>query len=163
MPNIMVFELHKDGRVRRYVVEPHISRRGGIRRKLADGWEPTDETRAAFVEYMELEPKGHRSDPAANGMMKQHYDFKTERPASKVSARVWYAIPSATEELAGNCLAAWRTMGYRTAVFIDSDLDIDADIVLKSKTYNGYPDAVNRLCKRIGRQADIVVTGGDDV
>ena len=77
---------------------------------------------------------------------------------------VWYAIPSANPSKAQHCLDQWSAMGYRTAVLLDAGADpVVADIVLYCDKWFGYPAAVKQLCDAIGDQADIVVTGGDDI
>jgi len=77
--------------------------------------------------------------------------------------RVWYAIPSANPARAQSCLAKWRARGYKTAVFLDAGVGgVDADLVVSAE-YPGYFAAVNLLAHEIGEQADILVTGGDDI
>ena len=55
-------------------------------------------------------------------------------------------------------------MGYRTAVLLDAGADaVVADLVIYSDKWLGYPAAVKQLCDAIGDQADIIITGGDDI
>jgi hypothetical protein len=56
-------------------------------------------------------------------------------------------------------------MGYMVAVYQGRERgDVPADVVVYSETYNGWADAVNRLCLEIvPKSAPIVVTGGDDM
>ena len=77
---------------------------------------------------------------------------------------IWYAIPSACDDLCASAFAAWRDMGYSTAVLIDGPLRKirNADLTVHVEKYAGYGASVNTLCARIG-DADFVVTGGHDV
>lgn len=79
--------------------------------------------------------------------------------------KVWYAIPSINAERASHVFAAWKAMGYKTAVLIDRGNPIpkNADLVLEEDPWPGYFRSVNLLAEAIGSDADILVTGGDDV
>lgn len=79
--------------------------------------------------------------------------------------QVWYAIPSANLDRARQCVARWRQLGYRTAVWLDREGDTGADYVHVERRYPGYFVAVNRLAQFLVRErnATIVITGGDDV
>lgn len=96
---------------------------------------------------------------------------------------VWYAIPTVNLERARVTLAAWRRMGYRTAILVDPGCGLDwrgamreaegwADWVVYADEYRGYPCAVKRLCNDLISfapvftgipAAEIIVTGGDDI
>jgi nucleoside-diphosphate-sugar epimerase len=81
------------------------------------------------------------------------------------SMEVWYAIPSANPSRATETLGRWKRMGYRTAVLLDAGADgvPSADLTLRADPYRGYYQSVIALCRAIGKRADIVVTGGDDM
>ena len=78
---------------------------------------------------------------------------------------IWYCIPSKrVADEAQNCITAWRTCGYRTAVWRDAgDEHVDADLILSAE-YGGYAQATNALISEAcERGADICIIGGDDV
>jgi len=77
---------------------------------------------------------------------------------------VWFAIPSANFARATKCFAAWKAMGYKTAVLIDKGKPApgNVDLVLEADPWPGYCKSFIRLCQAIG-DADIIVTGGDDI
>lgn len=79
---------------------------------------------------------------------------------------VWFAVPSKRPpEEAETCLAEWRKMGYKIALWRDTgDPEIPCDLLLVGE-YKGYHNAVNALCKEILKRdpdAEWIVTGGDD-
>ncbi len=86
---------------------------------------------------------------------------------------VWYCIPSARPAAEAKlCLDAWRDMGYKVALWLDSPAGpwlggFKADVVMGAKKYPGYARAVNTLIAHVmsvvDPQAEWFVTGGDDV
>ncbi len=86
---------------------------------------------------------------------------------------VWYCIPSARPAAEAKlCLDAWRDMGYKVALWLDSPAGpwlggFNADVVMGAKKYPGYARAVNTLIAHVmsvvDPQAEWFVTGGDDV
>jgi nucleoside-diphosphate-sugar epimerase len=55
-------------------------------------------------------------------------------------------------------------MGYKTAVLLDKGTGpVEADLILYADPWPGYYRSLIRLCRAIGQEADIVVTGGDDM
>lgn len=82
-----------------------------------------------------------------------------------MSMEVWYAIPTANIERANRTLPKWKVMGYKIAVVIDAGQPRPkaADLVIEVNPYPGYWVSVNQLCRELLPQADIVVTGGDDI
>ncbi len=86
---------------------------------------------------------------------------------------VWYCIPSARPAAeAKACLDAWRDMGYKVALWLDSPAGpwlggFNAEVVMGAKKYPGYARAVNTLIAHVmsvvDPQAEWFVTGGDDV
>lgn len=79
---------------------------------------------------------------------------------------VWYVLPSANFEMATRTLPAWRSIGYSIAVLIDAPGDDRyhdlADWIIVEEKYEGFPKAVNRLCKSFSK-APVIVVGGDDI
>lgn len=80
---------------------------------------------------------------------------------------VWFAVPSKRPpEGAEMCLAEWRKMGYKIALWRDpGDPEIACDLLLVGE-YKGYHVAVNTLCREIlarDPDAEWIVTGGDDM
>lgn len=79
---------------------------------------------------------------------------------------VWYAIPSRKiEKDKTNSISKWKEKGYNTAVYLDPGFQPYADFSIVG-VYEGYAKAVNILCHeilQIDKEANIVVTGGDDV
>ena len=78
---------------------------------------------------------------------------------------VWYATPSARKN--GGTHPIWKRQGYKTAIYIDTGAPVPdcADIIIQGE-YEGYPKAVNSLCRLILAQYPstlIIVTGGDDM
>ncbi|NQU76493.1 MAG: hypothetical protein HQ546_09295 [Planctomycetes bacterium] len=151
-------ELHKDGKTQVFSVEPQTNRRPAIQRLLDNGWEVAESSREGFGLYM------LRSRPPVSPAVKP-WVFRKQTVRNPIPCRVWYAIPSANLDNLRRCLKAWQEMGYRTAVLIEADEDweLDVDLILRQRGYEGYPAAVNRLYRAIGEKADIVVTGGDDI
>lgn len=82
---------------------------------------------------------------------------------------VWYAIPTANAAKARTCFEAWRKMGYMTAAIATAETNAGegtgADLTVGRIGYPGYPNCVNRLCKRLVslHGAELIVTGGDDI
>lgn len=80
---------------------------------------------------------------------------------------VWYCIPSAKPD--GGTLRLWKQRGYRVAVQRDSGaprLSEDCFDFVWEHEWDGYPKAVNRLCKEVLKQWPetlVCVTGGDDI
>ena len=81
--------------------------------------------------------------------------------------RIWYAIPSASQERCVNAFEKWKGMGYKTAVFLDPGAaGVPADFTMRATEYHpyfGYYEAVNRLTAALADEADIIVSGGDDM
>lgn len=81
---------------------------------------------------------------------------------------IWFCIPSICPERAARTLPEWKARGYRIAVAIDHDADVDPYLPLvdhiQEVDYIGYGDAVNHLAREVmdHHGADIIVTGGDD-
>ena len=80
---------------------------------------------------------------------------------------VWYVIPSAKPARdAQDCINEWRRMGYKVAVWRDTDAQpVDADFAIYAP-YPGYAQAVNTLAQTVlgmDPGCQWVVTGGDDV
>ncbi len=152
---------HKDGRTRRFDVEPQINRRPAMARLIADGWEIAEETKGDYIEYMGLVVPDRPHRPT-----RRPWEWRPKTTQSATPGRVWYAIPSANLELCNKCLAAWRQMGYRTAVLMNERWSLDTrrpDIFVYRKQYDGYSAALRLLCNHIDEEADIIITGGDDV
>jgi hypothetical protein len=78
---------------------------------------------------------------------------------------VWYAIPSINQERATKCFEKWKKMGYQTCVLLDAGKPKPdhADLILEEEVYKGYYQSFNSMAKAIGPEADIIVTGGDDI
>jgi len=78
---------------------------------------------------------------------------------------VWYAVCSINEKRCTQCFAAWKAMGYRTAVLLDKGKPVpqNTDLHIEESVWPGYYQSFIKLCKTIGDAADIVVTGGDDI
>ncbi len=78
---------------------------------------------------------------------------------------VWYCIPSARPARDVQvCIAAWRAQGYRVALWLDRDADVDCDFLLVGE-YPGYAGAVNALTREVLERwpkTEWCVTGGDD-
>lgn len=80
------------------------------------------------------------------------------------SHRVWYVIPSANPPRATECLARWKAQGYSTAVVVDQGMaQVPADFWGQIQPYPGYFPTVNQLIQKLWDQADLFVTGGDDM
>lgn len=79
--------------------------------------------------------------------------------------RIWYAIPSINEERCSVAFEKWKAMGYNTCVLLDrgKEQPRHADMILYTDKYEGYYKSFNEMAKTIGRDADIMVTGGDDI
>lgn len=79
---------------------------------------------------------------------------------------IFYAIPTKCAQRCNMAFDQWKNMGYKTAVLIDKGdpqpLDRLTDVVVVVDKYPGYYTAANLLCKHL-TQADIIVTGGDDM
>ncbi len=80
---------------------------------------------------------------------------------------VWFAIPcKRPPEEANRCLAKWRSLGYKIALWRDTgDPPVWADLTLSGK-YKNYHVSVNNLAREILAQrpeAEWIVTGGDDI
>jgi hypothetical protein len=80
---------------------------------------------------------------------------------------VWYVIPSAKPAReAQECIDAWRGMGYKVAVWRDTDAQpVNCDFATYGP-YPGYAQAVNVLAQTalaMDPGCQWVVTGGDDV
>jgi hypothetical protein len=95
-------------------------------------------------------------------------DAEGQRVYSELAGRdlsVWYVFPSCNPARAERACRAWRERGYRTAVLLDYGLPtVGADIELYESPYQGYYRSANRLCRlAVGRGAEIVVAGGDDM
>lgn len=83
---------------------------------------------------------------------------------------VWYCVPSKRPAAeAEKCLARWRGMGYRIALWRDDDAEFAPGDWVHRGPYPGYATAVNHLVQFILKSypdpgyRDWVVTGGDDV
>jgi len=157
-----LIELRKDGRLRSYNVKPTVNLHPAIQRGIDAGWEVTPDTLEAFNRYFDLADNSRPTRRSTSALRKpKGYQFKNEAPAEPQPCNVWYAIPTANEELANRCFAAWGEMGYKTAAYDNNHLDLDCDCVMRGE-YHGYPAAVNALCRELDH-AEIIVTGGDDV
>lgn len=80
---------------------------------------------------------------------------------------IYYAIPSCNLPRARGCLTAWKTMGYKTALFTEqpvNGLDVDR-LHFNVGKFPGYWAASNFLAKLLVdmHDADIVIFGGDDL
>lgn len=79
---------------------------------------------------------------------------------------VWLCIPSARPSAEANVrLAAWRAMGYKIALFLDSFDQAKLCDKFAVGAYPGYAQAVNRLAKIVlaeERDCDWIVCAGDD-
>jgi hypothetical protein len=80
---------------------------------------------------------------------------------------IWYCIPSAKPAReAQDCIDAWRGMGYKVAVWRDTDAQpVNCDFATYGP-YPGYAQAVNVLAQTalaMDPACQWVVTGGDDV
>lgn len=78
---------------------------------------------------------------------------------------VWYAIPSCNLDRCTKSFERWKAMGYKTCVLLDKGMvgPSNADMILYADPYEGYYKAFNTMAQAIGRQADVIVTGGDDI
>jgi len=83
---------------------------------------------------------------------------------------VWYAIPTANPLQYSRCAKRWRERGYKLAALIDREehacVGKDADLLVKIKTWPGYPRATNHLIRVVisnDPEAEWIVTGGDDI
>lgn len=76
---------------------------------------------------------------------------------------VWFAIPTANAIKTMATFDQWAALGYKTAALVDSGRPqpSNADKVIRLPGYQGWPKAVNLLCREV--DADVVVTGGDDI
>lgn len=80
---------------------------------------------------------------------------------------VWLCIPSARAD--GGTIRLWKERGYRVAVQRDPgapQLSEDCFDVVLEHEWDGYPKAVNRLCKYVLQEWTgtlVCVTGGDDI
>lgn len=78
---------------------------------------------------------------------------------------VWFAVPSIRQAAeATACFDLWRKMGYRVAVLRQGE-PIEADMLIHTDQYLGWPTSVNHLVRRILAEdldAEWIVTGGDD-
>ena len=89
-------------------------------------------------------------------------------PIPRDRRNVWFCVPSARPAAEANvALDKWRAMGYRIAIFDESD-EVDAktkDAYITGMPYPGYAKAVNLLVKAVllvDKNCDWIVTGGDD-
>jgi hypothetical protein len=78
---------------------------------------------------------------------------------------IWYAVPSANKERCESAFNLWKDRGYKTAVLIDKGVQapLNADLVIEADPYPGYYGSFIQLNKAIGPNADILITGGDDI
>jgi hypothetical protein len=78
---------------------------------------------------------------------------------------IWYAIPSINEERCTKAFEKWREMGYKTCVLLDKGKPQPkhADMILYTPAYEGYYKSMIEMSRAIGREADIIITGGDDI
>lgn len=76
---------------------------------------------------------------------------------------VWAVWPSAHPELANATARLWQEKGYKVAVLIDEGSEIPPcpDITLTSEVWEGYPRAMNRLCRTV--PGPVVVCAADDI
>jgi hypothetical protein len=79
--------------------------------------------------------------------------------------KVWYAIPSCNQVRCSESFAKWKEMGYLTCVLLDKGADQpkDADLIMYTDVYEGYYKSFITMARTIGRDADMIVTGGDDI
>ena len=80
---------------------------------------------------------------------------------------IWYAIPSINEERCNKSFDKWKEMGYKTCALLDRGVQWQpkhADMILYTPgVYEGYYRSFIHMAKTIGRDADIIITGGDDI
>ncbi len=85
----------------------------------------------------------------------------------KPDRRVWFAIPTANTEMAAVTLPQWQERGYSLALFVNHGYAPPVSPnLLHVGRYFGWARAVNLLCQAIVRicpEAEVVVTGGDDL
>jgi hypothetical protein len=80
--------------------------------------------------------------------------------------RIWYAIPSINAERCTKAFDKWHEMGYLTCVLLDKGAEQpkNADMILYTPNhYEGYYKSFIHMARTIGRDADIMITGGDDI
>lgn len=79
---------------------------------------------------------------------------------------VWYSIPSARPRQEANlALSKWREIGYKIALWRDTDDDMPICDLLLVGRYPGYPAAVNALIKEVlhrDTECQWLAIGGDD-
>jgi len=82
--------------------------------------------------------------------------------------KVWYAIPTCNVIRANAAFLKWKRQGYKTAALVNGlpkemASKVDADVIVYSQKYPGWPESVNILSRYLGGNVDILVTGGDDI
>ena len=78
---------------------------------------------------------------------------------------VWVVWPTIHKDESIEMIGAWAYLGYKTALlvnppFTNNDFPM-ADIVIVQEKWQGFPVAVNVLCKFV--PGNIIVCGGDDL
>lgn len=82
--------------------------------------------------------------------------------------KVWYAIPTCNIIRVNGTFLKWKKQGYLTAALVNGlpremASKVDADVIVYSEKYPGWPESVNILSRYLGDAVDILVTGGDDI